>query len=73
VSPKIALGVIITEFISILISLVSASILLMTRMQCTVMAEWLMIITTTVTITPLVFVIVILLEIIVLQVAVIRV
>jgi hypothetical protein len=75
-SPSISLRVMIMEFTSIVISLVSASILLMTRLVGTVMTVWpvwLVIITTTITTPPLVFVIVILLERIVLQLAVIRV
>jgi hypothetical protein len=73
-SPLIPLGVMIMESVSIVISLVSASILLMTRLVVTVVTVWvvwLVIITTTITISPLVFVIVVVLERIVLQLAVI--
>jgi hypothetical protein len=75
-SPSISLGIMITEFISIVISLVSPSIMLTTRVVGTLMIVWLVwlvIITTTVTAPPLMFVIVIFLERIVLQLAVIRV
>jgi hypothetical protein len=64
------------EFISNVISLVPSSILLMTRMVGTVMIVrlvWLVIVTTTITISPLVFVIMIVLETIVLQLAVVSV
>jgi hypothetical protein len=75
-SPPISLRVMIMELTSIVISLVSTSILLMTRLVCTIMIiwpVWFVIITNTITIPPLVFVIVILLERIELRLAVIRV